>query len=117
MVRYEHIRIFQCAYMLTIEAYKITANFGREFKFTLGEKIKNIAHEMLDLIMRTNSLPDNEKHKFFPEIDFKKENLRVYLRIACDLKQVSPGRLGAINEKIEEVGRQLGGWQKWTAKK
>jgi len=102
--------------MLTIEIYKTTKNFSREFKYTLGEKLKNIAHEILDAIMKTNSMPDKEKHKYFPEINFKKENLRIYLRIACDLKLISPGRLGVLNEKIEELGRQLGGWQKWTAK-
>lgn len=117
MVRYDHIKIFQCAYLLTVEIYRTTSNFGREYKFTLGEKIKDAAHDVLDLIMKANALPDTEKQKYFSEIDYKKENLRVYLRIACDLKQVSPGRLGAINEKIEEVGRQLGGWQRWAAKK
>ena len=39
MSRYEHIRIFQCAYMLTIEIYKTTGNFSREFKYSLGEKL------------------------------------------------------------------------------
>ena len=43
MSRYEHIRIFQCAYMLTIEIYKTAGNFNREFKYTLGEKLKNAA--------------------------------------------------------------------------
>jgi hypothetical protein len=51
MARYEHIKIFQCAYMLTIEIYKTTRNFSREFRFTLGEKLKNISHEILDAIM------------------------------------------------------------------
>ena len=109
MSRYEHIRIFQCAYMLTIEIYKTTGNFSREFKYSLGEKLKNSAHEILDAIMRVNSMPDKEKEKCFPEIDLKKENLRVYLRIAADLKLISPGRLGVLNERIEELGRQLGG--------
>ena len=117
MARYEHIKIFQCAYILTIEIYKTTGNFGREFKFTLGEKIKNAAHEILDAIMRVNSLPDKDKPAGLSEIEFKKENLRIYLRIACDLKLISPGRVGILNEKIEELGRQLGGWQKWTAQK
>src|SRR4030042_3009426 len=116
MARYEHIKIFQCDYILYIEIYKTTGNFRREFKYSLGEKLKNSAHEILDAIMRTNSMPDKEKQKCFPEIDFKKENLRVYLRIAADLKLISPGRLGVLNERIEELGRQLGGWQKWTAK-
>jgi hypothetical protein len=116
MARYEHIRIFQCAYMLTLEIYKTTKNYSKEYKYTLGEKLKISAHELLDLIMKTNSLPDKEKTRYFPLIDFKKENLRVYLRISFDLKLISGGRLKDLNEKIEEIGKQLGGWQKWTVK-
>jgi len=115
MPRCEHIKIFQCAYILTIEIYKTTGNFSREFKHTLGEKLKNASHELLDTISKVNSLPDKEKQKYFSTIDFKKENLRIYLRIACDLELISPGRLGALNERIEEIGRQLGGWQKYVA--
>ena len=100
-----------------IEIYKTTGNFSREFKYTLGEKLRNSAHDILDAIMRVNSMPDNEKQKYFPQIDFKKNNLRIYLRIAADLKLIGPGRLGSLNEKIEEFGRQLGGWQKWMTKK
>jgi hypothetical protein len=117
MPRYEHIRIFQCAYILTVEIYKTTAGFSREFRHTLGERLKNAAHGILDAVMRINAMPDEEKQKYFPEIDFKKENLRVCLRIAAELKLISPGRLGTLNEKIEEIGRQLGGWQKWTTKR
>lgn len=116
MARYEHIRIFQCAYNLTLDVYRMTKNFSKEYKYTLGEKSKICAHELLDLIMKTNSLPDNEKARYFPLIDFKKENLRVYLRIAFDLKIIGAGRLKEFNLKIEEIGKQLGGWRRWTAK-
>jgi hypothetical protein len=116
MARYEHIKIFQCAYILTLDLYMITKNFNREFKYTLGEKIKIAAHELLDEIRTVNSLPDREKLENFSKIDFKKENLRIYLRLAYDSKAIGTGQLKTTNEKIEEVGRQLGGWQKWTAK-
>jgi hypothetical protein len=54
--------------------------------------------------------------EYFSEIDFRKENLRIYIRIAFELQVISPGQFKILNEKIEEVGRQLGGWQKWTSK-
>jgi len=114
MARYEHIRIFQCVYILTLEIYRTTKNFNKEYKYTLAEKLKNTVHELLDLIIETNSLPDSEKEKYFSQIDFKKEHLRIYLRIAFDLKIIGDGQLKVLNEKIEEIGRQLGGWQKWT---
>ncbi len=116
MARYEHIRIFQCAYMLALDVHRISGNFSKEHKYTLGEKIKNASCELLDVIMRVNSLTNGDKLGQFSEIDFKKENLRIYIRIAFDLKIISPGQLKVLNEKIEEIGRQLGGWQKSTAK-
>ncbi len=116
MARYEHLKIFQCAYLLVLEIYKITKNFDREFKHTLGEKLKSSGHELLDVIRKANSLPNEEKIKYFEEIDFKKETLRIYLRIACDFKLISVSRLGTLNESIEEIGRQLGGWQRYVLK-
>ena len=73
MSRYEHIRIFQCAYMLTIEIYKTTGNFSREFKYTLGEKLKNAAHDILDAIMRINSLPTKKNKNAFQKLILRKK--------------------------------------------
>lgn len=116
MARYEHIRIFQSAYILTIEIYKTTGNFGKQYKYTLGEKLKNSSCDVLEAIMRANFVSNSEKKKYFPEIDFRKEKVRIYLRIAADLKLISSGRLGVLNERIEDIGNQLGGWQKWVSK-
>lgn len=107
MSRYEHIRIFQCAYMLTIEIYKTTGNFSREFKYTLGEKLKNSAHEILDAIMKVNSMSDKEKQKYFPGIDFRKESLRVYLRIAADLIKAHTTPEELVEKVREELGKAL----------
>lgn len=117
MAQYQHIPVFQCAYILTIDLYKIVKNFNKDFKYTLGEKIKISAHELLDSVREINSFSDQEKLKYFSKIDFKKENLRIYLRLAYDLQVISAGQLKMTNEKIEEIGRQLGGWQKWLADK
>lgn len=115
MARYEHIAIFQSAYMLTLEIYKTTKNFSREYKYTLGERLKNLTHELLDLVIKTNNMPGREKLDGIKQIDNKKEELRIHLRLAHDLKVISHGHLGVFNEKIEEIGKQAGGWAKWIA--
>lgn len=114
MARYDHISIFQSTYILTLDTYKLTKNFSREYKYTLGERLKNIAHEILDLVVKTNALSGKEKLSGITAIDYRKEALRIHLRLAFDLKILSRGQLGMFNEKIEEIGKQLGGWQKWV---
>ena len=52
MPNYKDIKIFQCAYNLTLDIYRITSKFTKEYKYSLGGKMKDISHELLDLIDR-----------------------------------------------------------------
>lgn len=114
MARYEHIAIFQSVYVLTLEIYKTTKNFSKEYKYTIGERLKNLAHDLLDLVIKTNNMQGKEKLDGINQIDNKKEELRIHLRLAHDLKLISHGHLGVFNTKIEEIGKQAGGWAKWA---
>ena len=114
-MRYSYTPIFQSVYILTIEIYKTTKNFTKEYKYTLGERLKNIAHDMLDLVIKINSLPAVQKQSKLAELDYQKENLRIHLRLALDFKMISMGQSGVLNQKIEELGKQIGGLQKWAA--
>jgi hypothetical protein len=112
MARYEHIKIFQVAYILTVEIHKVASKFGKKHRYTLGEKIKNLCSDMLDMIVVANAA--TEKQESLKMIDAQLEKIRIQLRIVYDLRIISAGLLGILNKRIEEVGRQLGGWQKWA---
>lgn len=112
MSRYSHTPIFQKTYILVLDIYKAASNFKKEYKYTLAEKLKLISHELLNLIVLANS--QKEKRETLRELDYKLEALRINLRLAYDLKVISAGQLGIFNEKIEEIGKQIGGWQKWA---
>lgn len=114
MSRYGHTAIFQGTYLLTLSVYKATSNFKKEYKYTLGEKLKLVSHELLDLIVLANSQKD--KIYTLKQLDNKLETMRIYLRIAFDLKIISAGLFEDFNKKIEEIGKQIGGWQKWANK-
>ena len=115
MARYDHISIFQKTYVLTVNVYKATGNFKKEYKYTLGEKLKLLCSELLDLIVVVNAAED--KLKSLEKLNNRLETLRIHLRLAFDLKAISRGQLGELNRQIEEIGRQIGGWQKWAANK
>ena len=114
-MRYSHIPIFQKTYVLTVDIYKTTGNFKKEYKYTLGEKLKLICHDLLELIVIVNTAED--KLRPLKRLNNELENLRIHLRLAFDLKAISRGKLGELNRQIEEIGKQIGGWQKWAAKK
>jgi four helix bundle protein len=113
-MRCDHIKIFQTVYLLTLEAYRMAGNFPREHKYTLGEKIKQSGHELLDLVALANAARD--KRETLNQLGIKLESLRVCLRLAFDLKIISPGKLEAFNRQVENIARQISGWQKWASK-
>ena len=93
--------------------YRAVGGFAREYKFTLGEKIKNFCHDLIDLIMAANARED--KLELIKAMDFKLENLGIYVRIAFELRAISPGLFEKLNKHMNDVGVQIGGWQKWAA--
>ncbi|MBU4480670.1 four helix bundle protein [Patescibacteria group bacterium] len=115
MSRYFHIPIFQQTYILTLAVYKTTVNFNKEHKYTLGCELKNVCHKLLRLIVLVNS--SGRKTEQLKDLSQELENLRIYLRLAYDLKLLGPGIFGKINEQIEAIGKQIGGWQKWANRK
>lgn len=113
-MRYEHTKIFQSAYILTVEIYKATSKFSKTYKYTIGEKLKDHCGDMLDIIVVANSVED--KKELLKTLNSQLEKIRIHLRLACDLKIISHRLLGVLNKHIEEIGRQLGGWQRWAEK-
>ncbi len=114
MSKYDHTPIFQKSYILTVHIYRASSNFKREYKYTLGEKLKNLCNELLDLVVEANSA--KEKIKFIEKLDKKLETLRIHLTLSYDLKAISPGQMEVLNKQINEIGKQIGGWQKWAVK-
>jgi len=107
MARYNHLPVFQKSYDLNLEIYRTTHNFPREYKYTLGQKIKEIANELLDWIVVTNAQKD--KHPYFSKIRLQIERLRIQIRVAYDLKIIKSQRLEFLNRLMEEISRQIGG--------
>jgi len=114
MSRYAHLPVFQKGYDLNLEIYRTTHNFPREYKYSLGQKLKEISGELLDLIVIANSKEDKEP--YFPEIGMRIERLRIQLRTAYDLKIIESRRLEFLNRLLEEISRQISGWEKWFLK-
>lgn len=111
MPRYLHLPIFQKTYDLNLDIYRTTHNFPREYKYTLGQKLKSISGELLDWIIISNAKTDKED--CFGEIRIRIERLRIHLRTLYDLKIIKCSRLEHFNRFLEDISRQVGGWEKW----
>jgi transposase-like protein len=58
MARYEHLPIYKATYDLLLAAMQCTKSFSREYKYTLGQNIKDQIVGLVVFIYRANSTRD-----------------------------------------------------------
>ncbi len=106
--------VYKVSYELLLDSFKLIKNLSREYKYTLGEKIKN---EMTDLLMnvyRANKI--REKNLKLNKVEAAIENIeviRLLFRLLHDLHQISIDEHVEVSVKMENVRRQLIGWEKF----
>ena len=110
MATYDHLPVYKASYDLLVEIFRFTKNFNREYKYTIGESLKNETIGMITNIYRANSSYTRK-----PIIQSARENVetvRLFMRLLKDLRQVNIEKFVDVNEKIESVSKQLSAWQK-----
>ena len=114
MGNYSELPVYKATYDLLLEMFVFTKDFHKEYKYTVGESLKNETIELITLIYRANSRSD--KVSVIQEAREHIEVIRLLVRLMKDMHQISLKRFVAVNQKIEIVSKQLAGWQKGSAR-
>ena len=59
MAQYQHLPIYKQTYGILLRTMTATKDFPREYKYTLGQKIKD---ELIELVVVIYSATDKERH-------------------------------------------------------
>ncbi len=110
MSQYQDLPVYKSSYDLLLGIFQCSKGFNREYKYTIGETLKKESIELLMLIFRANSR--QEKAIVLKEAKERVESIRLLIRIMKDLHQINLSGFVQISQKIEEVSRQLTGWQR-----
>ena len=115
MALYTSLPVYKVAYELLIEIFKRTGCFGREYKYTLGERLKNDSLDLISNIYRANKSEKHNRVRFIADARDNVESIRLLLRITRDLNVIGNKPFIFLNGKVENVSVQLAGWQQYTA--
>lgn len=107
--------IFQEVYDLILLLYQVVRGFPKSQQFVLGQRIEQTAVTILGGIVEANS--SEEKLPHLRQVSVELEKLRVFVRLAKDLRFVSFGGYEALSLRVDTIGRMLGGWTKWAAER
>jgi len=80
----------------------------------LGERLKN---EVLDLIIQVYKANKSKSSTRLAYIETARQNIevvRLLVRVAKDLNVIGIREFVSVNEKIEDVSKQLANWHKYT---
>jgi hypothetical protein len=107
---HQELPVYKASYDLLLAIFEFTKNFNKDYKYTVGESLKKETTELLTLIYRANSRKD--KVGVLQEARERIEVIRLFIRLMKDMKQINLKKFVEINKTVENVSKQLTGWQK-----
>ncbi len=84
--------------------------FPRSQKFTLGDRIVNLALDTLELLIEATYT--RNRLTLLRKVNVQLEKLRFLIRLSHDFKLISTRQYTYISGEIDEVGKLVGGWIK-----
>lgn len=98
------------------EGYQFWLTFSRNFprveRFGLGQKIENTFLGVLELTFSCIYLPPESKVIMLGRTISKLDILKFFCQLAWESRLIPTDKYTELSEKLEEIGRMLGGWRK-----
>jgi len=111
----QRLLLYYKFYQLIKLLYESIKNFPKQYKYTLGGDILNLSWQCLDLVIESNSLPNQEKHPKILELSITFDKLKIRLRMAQEINLISKKQFVHIQVNyFREIGDMIGGWLKWS---
>lgn len=87
-----------------------TASVPKSHRFTFGERVDRLTLDCLELVIEAVYAPHGGKLAPLRQLNLNLEKLRVLWRIICDRHWISTQQLLFVSQKLDEIGRMIGGW-------
>ena len=98
----------------TYELYKLFYGylllFPQRDKYTLGSKCEMFIIAILELLLEAGAVNKSEKTMILKKTSVKLDALKIFVRIAKDLKCLDNKKYLLLQTHLQEIGQQLGGW-------
>ena len=107
---FQNLPIFEKTYELILWLYLTVNKFPKSQRFVLGQQIEKTFLEILEGIIQANQ--EKNKLPYLKKISVELDKLRILIRLSKDLKFISIRQYKFAAEKINEIGKMLGGWIK-----
>lgn len=88
----------------------VVEKFPKTHKFTLGDRMQNLALDVLESLIEATYTRDRARHLHHTNLGIEK--LRILSRLAMDLRLLDTKRYEFVARTLNETGRFVGAWLK-----
>jgi hypothetical protein len=113
MAQYEHLPIYKQTYDILLRTMTATKDFPREYKYTLGQKIKDELIELVVLIYRANSAKNKSQH--IEQILERVQAIQLLMRLSHDMKILPRRHYAALSKMTENLAKQAVSTPVWES--
>lgn len=107
--------LFRDTYNISLELFKLTTKFSKQFKYTLGQRIIDHFLDLIDLLYKSNSCKDkNDKLFHIEKFINTHELLKVHVRLSEELGAIPRSSLTKIHLSLDNIGKQIHGLKRYT---
>ena len=103
----DDFHVLQKVQDLMIYSYPILNQFPKAEKFSFAQDIRHCLNELLELTITEDKR--YIKKTTIENMDICNEKLKIYVRVAHDLKYIDKHRFAVWETKIVEIGKMIGG--------
>jgi hypothetical protein len=89
----------------------------KDSRYTLGIKIDRAFIETTEFLFTASYAKQDQKLSYLEKAATQIDLTKFFLQILWEIKAMDNKRYVALSEKLDDVGRQLGGWMRQSAKK
>lgn len=112
---YYDLPVYKTSYKLVYMLFICTGSFAREYKYTVGQELKDEGLCLIKNLYRANKARD--KTIYIREARENLEMIRLFLRLVQDFNQVKLKSFVEINISVENISKQLTAWERYNKMK
>lgn len=92
------------------EFYQYLKLFPKKDQYMLGKRCEEYILVFMELILRAVGLQKCQKLRLLEQANGRFDVLKVLFRMARELKMLDNKKYLSLEQKIQEIGKMLGGW-------
>lgn len=94
------------------EWYGIRDTMPKKSRYTLGDRIDNYFIRVLEILYTASYQSKQEKLPTLQKAISAIDTLKFMLQVAWEVKALDNKKYASLSEKVQQVGKETGGWKK-----